>query len=367
MKTSACVRGFTLKTEVKIMKLLCQTFLLPFLCICAFGESKVKAMENPPAPFAAKEAAVKAIPELRETSMMKRNSTRGEMDGQYAFVCGDKMLCTNPNEKEGDRIAKFKIESNGQPLFSISYWGRTKAGYGFPFNNSMPEAKLDKADKSITVTRKFETLAKDDSTFIEKARLLDGGLIELDYSCSMPEGGKITDRGLFINLSPYDRIAGTKMTLGDKELSFSPDDAEAGVKTLFEGAFSGRIVLFADRPEKAIVLEIPDRRRIYIKELRNAADKDKPYRYMGQMRITPDSDGSIKLRLDIRNSSPEDIKTADTFAGINFWKNDRLHIPDFAASKNLLQNPSFEEGLHYYKEFQTWGDWPGAGSQRLFD
>jgi len=81
------------------MKLLYGTFLLPFLCIFAFGELEVSAMENPPAPFAAKEAAVKAIPELRETSMMKRNSTRGEMDGQYAFVCGDKMLFTNPNEK----------------------------------------------------------------------------------------------------------------------------------------------------------------------------------------------------------------------------------------------------------------------------
>jgi hypothetical protein len=341
------------------MKLLYGTFLLPFLWIFAFGELKVSAMENPPAPFAAKEAAVKAIPELRAISIMKRNSTRGEMDGQYAFVCGDKMLCVNPNEKEGDRIAKFKCESNGQPLFSISYWGRTKAGYGFPFNNSVPEAKLDKADKSITVTRKFESLAKDDSTFIEKARLLDDGLIELDYSCSLPEGGKITDRGLFVNLSPYDRIAGTKMMLGDKELSFSPDDAEAGVKTLFEGAFSGRIVLFAGHPEKAIALEIPDRRKICIKELRNAEDKDKPYRYMGQMRITPDSEGSLELRLDMRNSSPEDIKTADTFAGINFWKHDRLHIPDFSASKNLLRNPSFEDGLHYYKEFQTWGDWPG--------
>lgn len=45
---------------------------------------------------------------------------------------------------------------------------------------------------------------------------------------------------------------------------------------------------------------------------------------------------------------------ADTFAGIDFWKDDRLHIPNFAASKNLVQNPSFEEGLHYYRDISSW-------------
>ena len=48
----------------------------------------------------------------------------------------------------------------------------------------------------------------------------------------------------------------------------------------------------------------------------------------------------------------------DRFAGIDFWRADRLHIPNFAASRNLLQNPSFEQGLQYYVE-RDYGDWGG--------
>ena len=34
--------------------------------------------------------------------------------------------------------------------------------------------------------------------------------------------------------------------------------------------------------------------------------------------------------------------------GIDFWANDRLHLPDYGASTNLILNPSFEAGLRYW-------------------
>ena len=34
--------------------------------------------------------------------------------------------------------------------------------------------------------------------------------------------------------------------------------------------------------------------------------------------------------------------------GIDFWANDRLLLPDYGASTNLVQNPSFEAGLRYW-------------------
>ena len=58
-------------------------------------------------------------------------------------------------------------------------------------------------------------------------------------------------------------------------------------------------------------------------------------------------------------SAPKDGKTADSFLGIDFWKHDRLHVPNFAGSRNLLQNPSFEEDLRYYKDF-GWATYPGV-------
>lgn len=34
--------------------------------------------------------------------------------------------------------------------------------------------------------------------------------------------------------------------------------------------------------------------------------------------------------------------------GINFWENDRLHLPDYGASTNLILNPSFEAGFRFW-------------------
>ena len=34
--------------------------------------------------------------------------------------------------------------------------------------------------------------------------------------------------------------------------------------------------------------------------------------------------------------------------GIDFWANDRLHLPDYGASTDLILNPSFEAGLRYW-------------------
>ena len=34
--------------------------------------------------------------------------------------------------------------------------------------------------------------------------------------------------------------------------------------------------------------------------------------------------------------------------GIDMWANDKLHLPDYDASTNLILNPSFEAGLRYW-------------------
>jgi len=36
------------------------------------------------------------------------------------------------------------------------------------------------------------------------------------------------------------------------------------------------------------------------------------------------------------------------FNGIDFWANDRVHLPDYNASSNIILNPSFEAGFRYW-------------------
>ena len=42
------------------------------------------------------------------------------------------------------------------------------------------------------------------------------------------------------------------------------------------------------------------------------------------------------------------ILQGDMINGIDFWENDRLYLPDYGASTNLIQNPSFEAGFRYW-------------------
>jgi len=347
-----------MKITLRTLRVLASLMAVALITGCVdmkLGAGKTRVLTSPPAPFAVREV-VKAVPELRENKIMLGDCAAKPLT-QYAFVCGDNMLYAEP----GERAANFVLTMNRLPFTSLSYWGSTKAGWGHPFNSSTPELTIDQAAKSIAVTRKFEALAKDDSTFTGRMKLLEDGLIEVDYSCAMPAGGKLTDQGILVSFNPYSKIAGMKILVGDKQVAFSPDDAPHGDKTLFEGEFSGRIVFSPDHPERSFAIEVPDKRQIYIKEFRKEADKGNMHKYMGQIRIWPDQNGALKLRIDIRSVSSEALKTADSFAGINFWKNDRLHIPDFSARSNLLQNSSFESDLRYYDDgVMIWGSWPGT-------
>ena len=65
--------------------------------------------------------------------------------------------------------------------------------------------------------------------------------------------------------------------------------------------------------------------------------------------FSPDKNGRLKFILDFRKVSKASITdSAECYSGIDFWKNDKIRMPQYGACRNLTQNPSFEGGLHYY-------------------
>ena len=65
------------------------------------------------------------------------------------------------------------------------------------------------------------------------------------------------------------------------------------------------------------------------------------------MTFYPDTNGVISFLIDISGGkSGDNSETAPN--GINTWNVDKLHLPDYNASLNLVQNPSFEAGLRYW-------------------
>ncbi|EIP98364.1 putative carbohydrate binding protein [Opitutaceae bacterium TAV1] len=54
---------------------------------------------------------------------------------------------------------------------------------------------------------------------------------------------------------------------------------------------------------------------------------------------------------------PPQKQSDETYAGIDFWHSDCLRMPDYRASKNLVQNPGFEAGFNYWR-WNTLGSMP---------
>jgi len=70
--------------------------------------------------------------------------------------------------------------------------------------------------------------------------------------------------------------------------------------------------------------------------------------YMGRLTLLCDDTGTISFLIDISGAKSLEKKTETAPNGVNIWDADRCHFPDYDASGNLVQNPSFEAGLRFW-------------------
>ncbi len=316
----------------------------------------VEKLTAPPAPFAAAEI-IQAMPVIEAKEVIKTHGTKGTPKMSYSISCGDNVLQLRHNLP---LIQYLYTGGAPKPIMGISYWGSTKAGSGSPFKGDLGVVSLDKEKNSIVIKKSFFASAKDkkDGVFTEKIDILKDGLVNFDYSFELPSGTGRIDKGLFLTFRPFQNVAGMKMLIDGKPYRISDNKAPYGRRNVFKGKMH-KIVFNPDKPASSFTLMFSDGNYLYIEERKNEADKGNQWKYCVVMRITPAKDGHISFKLDMRNTSGESLKNTNTYNGINFWKNDRINIPDFASSRNLLPNPSFESGLRYYNNFSTWGKWPG--------
>jgi len=65
--------------------------------------------------------------------------------------------------------------------------------------------------------------------------------------------------------------------------------------------------------------------------------------------LTPE-EGKIEFTIAFKASKDLNSKnTKDSYYGIDFWECNRMHMPNYRLCRNLIQNPSFEGGLRYYR------------------
>lgn len=165
------------------------------------------------------------------------------------------------------------------------------------------------------------------------------GILEFECSWQTADEEKLRECGVFVCL-PMEGVAGRQILLDGKSHPVK-DASQFGT---FQKSGDGvRIGFYPDRPEHAFTLQVTS-----------------PYRLVGQtiqgkelvVRILPLGRlRTLRFQLDLTSGTAAE-PPGRTFAGVDFLRTDRLEVPDWAARRNLLPNPSFESGVQFYT---TWG------------
>jgi hypothetical protein len=174
-----------------------------------------------------------------------------------------------------------------------------------------------------------------------EAELQPDGLVRVDtewFPCPDPKIG-LSGHSFWV-VSPRHLLEGKTVALGGEKKVVQPDvnysrgflgsGRETDVKLVFyENDPARRFSVFGERPEELSGVSV----FAFAKQVRASVNEVKKTR-------------KLRCYIDIRRGR-EAVQSADTLGGIDFQKIENLSLPD-RSSKNLLRNPSFEQGFHEY-------------------
>jgi len=315
-------------------------------------------LTSPPVPFVAQEISktTSTVPELKEVGAWSKDFTKKFYKKTGIFAGNKALTALEDARKENwrDKERLLFIKSGDNVIGQFSFWGASEASFGSGFGKSNGLAEngkisLDEKEKSISFKQDF-ALDKDGNTgnYMHKAKVLPNGLIELDFAYTVPEGREksIKDEGLFLDM-PFKFCAGKTIEIDGVKYQFSNEGNPLTEKD--KVVYSGKASKITFNPEDkadGFSLDLPGKNNIAVSE-RRLEKAPQPHRQKVLIRIKPIK-RNVKLCLDIRDTTPA-TASSDTHCGIDFWKYDRLHVPDYGKCRNLIQNSSFEGGLRYYR------------------
>ncbi len=178
--------------------------------------------------------------------------------------------------------------------------------------------------------------------YSQTVSLLKDGRIKVDILWSVPKGFEKSVKGdcYFISF-PATEIKGEKIIVDGKNY-FVPEQEKYG---FFKVDKPKKITMFPDSKDKTFTIE-PTACEYAL----GWSQKKK-----GHVRLWADKkQKQLTFILNISKGIKKQ-ESKDTYAGIDFQKVEALEMPDFKSSKNLMRNPSFEQGLKDYRIAQYVG------------
>lgn len=252
------------------------------------------------------------------------------------------------NRIDLDKSATIYI--NGKEVLKFLWWGsfgRGQSGYPFPDINKDRGhlTKIDKRAGTATFQKQYIAPDKSKRTFSYTLKALPDSKVELSWNVgvSQEEMAKMPKRygvALWLIMKHY---RGTTITFDGKRL------LQADRQTLIDKKkvvtrVKGNMAYDPENQSKNFELKFGYSANGNVSESVYVPPKNAD-RYTISCRQGDRLSG--KLIIDFGAAGVKK-KVYPSVGGIDFWKNDNIHVP-VSPVRNLMPNPSFEQGLRYWR------------------
>jgi len=163
--------------------------------------------------------------------------------------------------------------------------------------------------------------------------------VTLTFPAKHPFSGATLDIAI-----PKASLAGETIRIDEKEIPLPAESSGGKPPVLFSGPAASAVYFSNDESRKLALSFL---------EAGDIALRDGGGNAPGVVLSLAPKNGRIAFEMPL--DEPEDARSSgEKYAGVDFWAADKLKMPQFKLSKNLVQNSGFEEGLKYW-EWATLG------------
>jgi len=274
---------------------------------------------TPNVPFAKSksEEATNFTPEIRGNSI----------------VAGAKSLSINAD-------GSLVFTTSGQTVTFFTFF-RTDFGWTTYYRSLKQSLKFDSATKTFTTIANYplDKNRKEFFVYTQRIILQPDGLVKVICSWDVPKSwqGDFLQHGYFITWSDF--CEGRNIRIDGQDNMVKKNDDPFFASTLKgENSFE----IFPAYPADSFVLKTLQTQKTLLTYKPDHNGKTRL-----QMRMINSKATEHSFLLDFRKSV-QLKKSAQTRGNVDFLALEDLELPDRTASRNLLPNPSFEQGLNYY-------------------
>lgn len=173
--------------------------------------------------------------------------------------------------------------------------------------------------------------------------LLKNRKIEVTSKCA-PEPGVKFKYNIMMFSIPWHLIEGSEIIVDGRKIKVKMTDQKSFL--LERNSKIKTIEFFPGSPENHFKVELQKFTVCYIRT-KNGKAKGKGKSLLVAMTA---KSGVCSFLIDFGKKPANSMKASEeSYAGLDFWKMDRLYMPQYRKCRNLIQNPSFELGVRYYQ------------------